>query len=62
MRPPSPARPLVAYKSDPVRGAIWHDILAREAPDLRLVDWAPEGEAATAPYLVAWTPPADLPA
>ncbi|MGE7418893.1 2-hydroxyacid dehydrogenase [Methylobacterium tarhaniae] len=52
--------PLIAYKSDPVRGAVWHDIFAREAPDLRLVDWTPEGEAAQAPYLVAWTPPPDL--
>lgn len=53
--------PVVAYKSDPVRGAVWHEIFAREAPDLRLVDWDPEGEAAQARYLVAWTPPADLP-
>ncbi|OAS17508.1 2-hydroxyacid dehydrogenase [Methylobacterium platani] len=53
--------PLVAYKSDPVRGAVWHDIFAREAPDLRLVDWDPHGEAAQARYLVAWTPPEDLP-
>ncbi|MFH6782701.1 MULTISPECIES: 2-hydroxyacid dehydrogenase [Methylobacterium] len=53
--------PLIAYKSDPVRGAVWHDIFAREAPDLRLVEWDPDGEAAQAPYLVAWTPPADLP-
>ncbi len=61
MTAPLTARPVVAYKSDPVRGAVWHDIFAREAPDLRLVDWTPEGEAADAPYLVAWTPPADLP-
>ncbi len=61
MTAPLTARPLVAYKSDPVRGAIWHDIFTREAPDLRLLDWAPEGEAADAPYLVAWTPPGDLP-
>ncbi len=53
--------PLIAYKSDPVRGAVWHEIFAREAPDLRLVDWTPDGEAAQAPYLVAWTPPPDLP-
>ncbi|SFV16929.1 glyoxylate/hydroxypyruvate reductase A [Methylobacterium sp. 174MFSha1.1] len=53
-------RPVIAYKSDPVRGAVWHDIFAREAPDLRLVDWTPDGEAAAAPYLVAWTPPPDL--
>lgn len=53
-------RPVIAYKSDPVRGAVWHEIFAREAPDLRLVDWTPEGEAAEAPYLVAWTPPPDL--
>lgn len=53
--------PLIAYKSDPVRGAIWHDIFAREAPELRLVDWDAEGEAAQAPNFVAWTPPEDLP-
>ncbi|TGD95839.1 2-hydroxyacid dehydrogenase [Methylobacterium nonmethylotrophicum] len=53
--------PLIAYKSDPVRGAVWHDIFAREAPDLRLVDWTPDGEAAEARFLVAWTPPPDLP-
>lgn len=52
---------LIAYKSDPVRGAVWHDIFSREAPDLRLVDWVPEGEAAQARFLVAWTPPEDLP-
>lgn len=51
---------LVAYKSDPVRGAVWHDVFLAEAPDLRLVDWDPAGEAASAPYLVAWTPPEDL--
>ncbi|AWN52238.1 glyoxylate/hydroxypyruvate reductase A [Methylobacterium sp. 17Sr1-1] len=53
-------RPVIAYKSDPVRGAVWHEIFSREAPDLCLVDWEPEGEAAEAPYLVAWTPPPDL--
>ncbi|WP_279357820.1 2-hydroxyacid dehydrogenase [Methylobacterium indicum] len=58
---PSAETTLVAYKSDPVRGAVWHEIFSREAPDLRLVDWAPEGEAADARFLVAWTPPDDLP-
>src|SRR5689334_22845524 len=48
-RPPM-TRPVIAYKSDPVRGAVWHEIFTREAPDLRLVDWTPEGEAAEAPY------------
>ncbi|WP_182422106.1 glyoxylate/hydroxypyruvate reductase A [Aureimonas sp. ME7] len=51
---------LVAYKSDPVRGAIWHEVFRREAPDLVLTDWSTSGEVAQAPYLVAWTPPADL--
>ncbi|ALN72648.1 glyoxylate/hydroxypyruvate reductase A [Aureimonas sp. AU20] len=51
---------LVAYKSDPVRGAVWHDVFRTEAPDMKLVDWDPAGEAASAPYLVAWTPPENL--
>lgn len=50
----------VAYKSDPVRGAVWHDVFRSEAPDLRLVDWSEDADAAEAPYLVAWTPPDDL--
>lgn len=51
---------LVAYKSDPVRGALWHEVFAREAPELTLVDWADTSRAAAAPYLVAWVPPDDL--
>ena len=49
----------VFYRSDARRGAVWHAVFAEEAPDLALVDWSPE-RAATARYLVAWTPPDDL--
>lgn len=50
----------VVYRSDPVRGAVWHAVFAAEAPDLRLVDWTPDLDAGAAPYLVAWTPPPGL--
>ncbi len=49
----------VVYGSDARRGAVWHAVFAKEAPDLALVDWSPE-RAATARYLVAWNPPGDL--
>ncbi|GGE10383.1 glyoxylate/hydroxypyruvate reductase A [Aureimonas endophytica] len=55
-------RPIVAYKSDPRRGAVWHEVFAREAPELELLDWAAgDARAAAASYLVAWTPPDELP-
>ena len=49
----------IVYGSDARRGAVWHAVFAEDAPDLALVDWSPE-RAATARYLVAWTPPQDL--
>ncbi|WP_062205465.1 glyoxylate/hydroxypyruvate reductase A [Aureimonas sp. AU12] len=52
---------LVAYKSDPVRGAVWHEVFRNEAPELTLVDWDGDARARDSAYLVAWQPPAALP-
>lgn len=54
------ARPIVLYKSDPVRGRVWADVFATLAPDLDFRTWPDAGDAARVEYLVAWTPPSDL--
>lgn len=50
----------VLYKSDPVRGEVWREIFAREAPELRFRIWPDFGDPAAVRYLVAWMPPPDL--
>lgn len=50
----------VVYKSDPVRGEVWREIFAREAPDLPFRIWPDIGDPQSVRYLVAWMPPPDL--
>lgn len=50
----------VLYKSDPVRGEVWREIFAREAPDLEFRIWPDIGDADAVRYLVAWMLPPDL--
>lgn len=50
----------VLYKSDPVRGEVWREIFAREAPELGFRIWPDVGDPAAIRYLVAWMPPPDL--
>jgi glyoxylate/hydroxypyruvate reductase len=47
----------VLYKSDPVRGRIWAQVFAEQAPDVGFHIWPDHGDAARVEYLVAWTPP-----
>lgn len=48
------------YKSDPVRGRIWAEIFARQAPQLDFRIWPDIGDPAEARFLAAWEPPADI--
>lgn len=50
----------VLYKSDPVRGAVWREIFAREAPDLEFRIWPDIGDADAVRYIVAWMAPPEL--
>jgi glyoxylate/hydroxypyruvate reductase A len=54
------ARPILVYKSDPVRGRVWADVFAKLAPEIEFRTWPDAGDAARVEYLVAWTPPPDL--
>jgi glyoxylate/hydroxypyruvate reductase A len=44
----------VLYKSDPVRGAVWTNVFAKEAPDIEFHVWPEAGDLAAVEYLVAW--------
>lgn len=48
------------YKADPVRGATWAEVFAREAPHLRFRMWPDVGDPADVQFLAAWEPPEDL--
>jgi len=48
------------YKSDPVRGRVWAEVFARDAPRLDFRIWPDIGDPAEVRYLAAWEPPADL--
>jgi glyoxylate/hydroxypyruvate reductase A len=48
----------VLYKSDPVRGRVWAQILAERAPDIEFRIWPDTGDPQRVEYLVAWEPPA----
>ncbi|HEX2010842.1 MAG TPA: glyoxylate/hydroxypyruvate reductase A [Roseateles sp.] len=49
------------YKADPVRGRVWAEIFAREAPQLDFRIWPDIGDdPAAVRYLAAWEPPADI--
>jgi glyoxylate/hydroxypyruvate reductase A len=48
------------YKADPVRGAEWAALFARNAPQLEFAQWPFAGDPSRVRYLAAWMPPADL--
>jgi len=48
------------YKSDPVRGRLWAEIFAREAPQLPFHIWPDIGDPAEVRFLAAWEPPANI--
>jgi glyoxylate/hydroxypyruvate reductase len=48
------------YKSDPVRGAVWAELFARQMPELPFRIWPDIGDPREVRYLAAWQPPADL--
>ena len=50
----------ILYKSDPVRGAVWRDVLARLAPELEFRIWPDCPDPAAVRVLIAWEPPPDL--
>ncbi|MGD9425200.1 2-hydroxyacid dehydrogenase [Pantoea sp. NSTU24] len=52
----------IVYKSEPERGRIWQRWLAEHAPDIQLHIWPDTGDPAQVEALVAWLPPADIPA
>ena len=48
------------YTSDPIRGRVWRDIFAQEAPDIGFAELADVQDKASIRYLAAWNPSADL--
>lgn len=50
----------VLYRSDAVRGQIWAEIFAAEAPELPFHTWPDTGDTAAVEYLIAWQPPGEL--
>ncbi|HEX8754895.1 MAG TPA: glyoxylate/hydroxypyruvate reductase A [Steroidobacteraceae bacterium] len=50
----------ILYRSDAVRGRIWAEIFAAEAPELPFHIWPDSGDTAAVEYLIAWQPPGEL--
>lgn len=48
------------YKSDPIRGAVWAELMARKMPELPFRMWPDIGDPREVRYLAAWQPPEDL--
>ncbi|GAB3467668.1 glyoxylate/hydroxypyruvate reductase A [Massilia terrae] len=48
------------YKADPVRGAVWAELFARQMPDLPFRIWPDIGDPRQVRYLAAWQPPDDI--
>lgn len=48
------------YKSDPVRGRVWAEIFARQAPHIDFRIWPDIGDPAAVRFLAAWEPPPDI--
>jgi glyoxylate/hydroxypyruvate reductase A len=46
--------PGVLYHADPVRGAVWREVFARRAPQLRFDLWPGDAPLEEVRYLVAW--------
>ena len=53
-------RSAVLYRADPVRGAIWQQVFAAQAPDLAFHIWPDMPPPETVRYLVAWEAPRAL--
>ena len=51
---------ILYHSSDVVRGRIWAEIFATEAPDLPFHIWPDTGDPAAVEYLIAWQPPGEL--
>lgn len=49
----------VLYKADPIRGRIWAQVIAEQAPDVEFYIWPEQGDPQRVEYLVAWEPPSD---
>ena len=50
----------VLYRADPVRGQVWQQVFAAEAPELTLRIWPDAGPLEDVKYLVAWQAPPEL--
>jgi glyoxylate/hydroxypyruvate reductase A len=48
------------YKADPDRAAVWAQLFARRAPQLRFREWPDVGDPKDVRFLAAWLPPDDL--
>jgi glyoxylate/hydroxypyruvate reductase A len=48
------------YKADPLRGRVWAQVFASEAPELAFHQWPETGDPARVRFLAAWEPPADV--
>lgn len=48
------------YTSDPMRGRVWRDIFAAEAPDIGFAEPVDAPDLAAVRYLAAWDPSAEL--
>lgn len=54
------SRDAILYKADPVRGKVWAEIFAAEAPEFDFRIWPDAGAREEVKYLAAWQAPADL--
>ena len=52
--------PCVLYKSDPIRGAIWAQVFAEQAPEIEFRMWPECGNPSDVDCLVAWSPAPEL--
>ena len=48
------------YKADPVRGRVWAEVFARQAPEIEFRLWPELGDPAQVRFLAAWEPPENL--
>lgn len=48
------------YKADPVRGAVWAELLAHKMPEMPFRIWPDIGDPRSVRFMAAWQPPEDL--
>lgn len=60
MNAASAGRSAVLYRADPVRGVVWKQVFAAQAPDLAFHIWPDIPPAEEIHYLVAWQAPREL--